>query len=270
MSELPQESKPQNHGPLKSFLEHAEDLRWVLIKILLAIGIAWIVCSCFVPQILVFLQYPLKWSGIDHPATFLHVFTPVAVFSIWFQLALYTGLLFSTPFVIYILGSYILPALTKKERQYLTPVFWMGSLFFMAGAFFCYFVVLPPSLRIAMKCAAWLHIEVNFWTMDSYINFVTKFMLGMGIAFELPLVVLLLVYFGVLDYTKLSRARPYVIVLNFILGAVLTTPEIFTQLIMAIPLTIMYEICIWIAWFMERKKRKTKALSLISPTEKLH
>ena len=65
---------------------------------------------------------------------------------------------------------------------------------------------------------------------------------------------LLLVRFGVLDYAKLSWARPYVIVLNFILGAVLTTPEVFTQLIMAVPLTIMYEACIWIAWFMEWRR----------------
>ena len=75
------------------------------------------------------------------------------------------------------------------------------------------------------------------------------------------LIILLLVRFGILDYAKLSKARPYVIVLNFILGAVLTTPEVFTQLIMAIPLTIMYEACIWIAWFMERRKRTSPQAS---------
>ena len=130
------------------------------------------------------------------------------------------------------------------------PAFWLGSFSFLAGVFFCYYFVLPPAMAVSIGFATdFLHLSVSFWTVESYISFVTKFMIGMGIAFEMPLVILSLVRFGVLDYAKLSKARRYVIVLNFILGAVLTTPEVFTQLIMAIPLTIMYEIspiaCSW-------------------------
>ena len=258
MPELPEESESQNHGPVKPFLEHLEDLRWVLVKILAVVSIAWLSCFYFGPEILRFLQYPLKQSGIEDPSKFLLVFGPVEAFSISFQLALYAGLILAAPFIIFFIGTYILPALTKKEQRYIQPAFWLGTIFFLAGVFFCYFFILPKTLEISREFAEWLHISTPFWTVENYVSFVTKFMIGMGIAFELPLVILILVRFGILNYAKLSRARPYVIVLNFILGAVLTTPEVFTQLIMAIPLTIMYEACIWIAWFMERKKRKNQ------------
>lgn len=256
MPETLEKLKTQSHGPIQSFLEHLEDLRWVLIKVLSVISIAWMACFYLGPQILLFLQYPLKRSGVEEPSQFLRVFSPVEAFSISFQMALYSGIVLSAPFVIYFIGSYILPALTQKERRYVFPVFCLGSISFIAGVFFCYYLVLPPALKVSRDFTRWLHLNAEFWTVDSYVSFVTKFMLGMGVAFELPLIILTLAHFGILNYAKLARARPYVIVLNFILGAVLTTPEVFTQLIMAIPLTVMYEICIWITWFKERKKRK--------------
>ncbi len=252
-----------NHGPVKSFLDHLEDVRWVLVKSLTALAVAWMACFYLGPRILLFLQYPLKRSGIEDPSKFLKAFGPADAFSISFQLALYAGLILAVPFILYFIGSFVIPALTSRERRWVMPAFMIGTVFFLGGVFFCYFLVLPPALRVSREFASWLHINMDFWTIDSYVSFTTKFMLGMGVAFELPLVVLLLVRFGVLDYAKLSKARRYVIVLNFILGAVLTTPEVFTQLIMAIPLTIMYEACIWIAWFMERKKPKLSSEGLM-------
>ena len=250
-------NEPQDHGPVKPFLEHLEDLRWLLIKIFVVVSIGWMLCFYLGAIILKFLEYPLERSGIAEPSKFLRVFDPVDPFYISFQLALYAGLILASPFIFYFTGSYFLPALTKKERRYITPAFWLGTGFFLAGVSFCYFFILPPTLKISKEFGEkWLGIHTEFWTVHSYVSFVTKFMLGMGIAFEMPLVILVLVRFGILDYAKLSKARPYVIVLNFILGAVLTTPEVFTQLIMAIPLSIMYEACIWISWFMERKKKK--------------
>ncbi len=256
MDKTPEEPGSAEHGPLKSFLEHLEDLRWVLVKILTVVSIAWTACFYLGPQILLFLQQPLKWSGVKDPSKFLRVFSPAEAFSISFQLALYAGLIISAPLVIYFIASFVLPALTKREKRYIAPAFWLGSIFFLAGVFFCYFLVLPPALRVSIQFANWLHIDVEFWTVDSYVSFVTKFMLGMGIAAELPLVILALVTFGILDYAKLSKVRRHVIVLNFILGAVLTTPEPLTMFLMAIPLTIMYEACIWIAWFIERRRKR--------------
>jgi sec-independent protein translocase protein TatC len=261
MSETSEERGPKMtvetaEGPVKTLLGHLEDLRGLLIKVGITVSAAWMACFYFGPYILLFLQQPLKWSGVPDPEKFLKVFGPADAFSISFQLALYAGIMIASPFLIYFIAVYIFPALTHTERRHITPALWVGIPFFLAGVFFCYRFVLPPSLRISREFAAWLHLGSDFWTVESYVSFTTKFMLGMGIAFEVPLVLLALVRFGVLDYAKLSKARPYVIVLNFFLGAVLTTPEVFTQLIMAIPLTIMYEAVIWITWFMERRKER--------------
>ena len=243
-------------GPVKTLLGHLEDLRWLLVKVAGTVFVAWTASFYFGPYILWFLQQPLKWSGIEDPQKFLKVFGPADAFAISVQLALYAGVVLASPLLIYFLAAYIFPALTRTERRHVTPALWIGIPFFLGGVFFCYFLVLPPCLRIAREFANWLRVDADFWTVESYVSFTTKFMLGMGVAFEMPLVLLALVRFGVLDHAKLRKARPYVIVLNFILGAVLTTPEVFTQLVMAIPLTLMYEGVIWIAWFMEWRRTR--------------
>lgn len=267
MSEPGEGPEPQEHGPVKSFLEHLEDLRWVLLKILVSVAAGWLLCFSFAPAILLFLEYPLKLSGIEDPTKFLRVFSPMEAFSISFQLALYAGLLLVAPLVIYFLVAYILPALTRRERRLIMPVFWLGSLFFFAGAAFCYFLVLPPTLRVSREFARWLNLSVEFWTVNSYVSFVTQFMLGMGAAFELPLAILLLVRFGVLDHAKLAKVRSYVIVGNFIVAAALTPgPDMVSQFLLAVPMTLMYEACIWIAWFMERKKRSAPANDNVNNT----
>jgi len=265
MSESPDgtdASESDEHGPVKPFLEHLEDLRWVLVKVLSAVGLSWAACFSFSPFIMEFLQYPLKRSGVaTDPSRFLTVFSPMEAFSISFQLALYSGLVVASPLVIYFIASYALPALTGKERRLIAPAFWLGALFFLAGVAFCYFVVLPPSLAVSVEFTRWLNLNVGFWTVESYVSFVTKFMLGMGIAFEMPLVILVLVRYGVLNYAILSRTRRYAIVIIAIVSAVLTPPDVASLLIMSLPLILMYEACIWIAWLMEWKEKTTGSAS---------
>src|SRR5204863_3344171 len=100
---------------------------------------------------------------------------------------------------------------------------------------------------------------VPVWRAETYFSFVTKFMLGMGLGFELPVVLLALVKIGILVYQKLKAMRRYMVVINLILGALLTTPEIFTQVVMAIVLQMLYEVSVWIAWYWERRDRRRGA-----------
>jgi sec-independent protein translocase protein TatC len=102
----------------------------------------------------------------------------------------------------------------------------------------------------------WFGFQANAWRAEDYIGFTCKFMLGMGIGFQMPVVLLTLVKVGVLNYTLLSKMRRYMIVINLVLGAVLTTPEVITQVLMALPLQLLYEISVWIAWYWERRERK--------------
>jgi sec-independent protein translocase protein TatC len=111
----------------------------------------------------------------------------------------------------------------------------------------------------------WLGFSAFQWKADEYISFICKFMLGMGLGFEMPVVLLTLVKIGVLNYRILSKARRYMIVLNLILGALLTTPEVVTQILMAVPLQLLYEISVWIAWYWERQEKKKAAAEAENP-----
>jgi len=118
---------------------------------------------------------------------------------------------------------------------------------------------MPVALAASVQYAEWLGFSANQWRAEDYVAFVCKFMVGMGVGFELPVVVLTLVKIGLLNYRLLAAGRRYVIVISAVLGAILTTPEVITQILMAFPLYALYEICVWIAWYWERQDKKREA-----------
>ncbi len=190
----------------------------------------------------------------------LHNFGPAEGFFIAFHVSLYAALILAAPFWMYFLGSFIMPALHVNERRAIFP--WVGwsFLLFILGVLGTYFVLLPVSLRAAVAYSDMLGFDGYDWRADDYISFVTHFVLGMGLGFQFPIIVLFLVKIGMITHKQLAHYRRHVFVLSFILGAVLTTPEVITQVAMAIPLYLLYEICIWIAWFWERKKRRSSSI----------
>ncbi len=143
-----------------------------------------------------------------------------------------------------------------KRRHYVYRGLGFGIGLFLLGIALCYFVMIPIALGASQTYSQWLGFSPVQWKTGEYISFVRKLMLGMGLVFEIPVVILTLVKLGVVNYTSLSKARKYVIVINLILGAVLTTPEVTTQLIMFLPLQILYELSVWTAWYWERQDKK--------------
>ena len=115
-------------------------------------------------------------------------------------------------------------------------------------------------MKIALSTAAlfaqWLQFGADVWRAEDYIKFVCKFMIGMGLAFELPVIILLLVKIGILDYKKLSKFRMYWVVINLVLASVLTPPDIVTQVLMALPMQLFYELSVFIAWIWYRRDKK--------------
>jgi len=186
----------------------------------------------------------------------LHNFGPAEAFFVAFHVALYGALIVSAPFWAFFLGQFFLPALKLKERQLL--LHWVGwsVLLFFTGVALTYFGLLPLALRASIEYSHLLGFEAFDWRADEYIGFVAKFIFGMGLGFQFPIIVLLLVKLGMVTHQQLAHYRRHVIVLSLILGAVLTTPEVITQICMAVPLYILYEVCIWIAWYWDWKKRK--------------
>jgi len=185
--------------------------------------------------------------------------SPAGSFIVAFHVAIYAGIVISAPFIFFFVASFVFPALRMKEKKYTyRGMFWGVGLFFV-GVSFCYFVLMPVALTASVQYSEWLGFSAPQWRAEDYIGFVSKFMLGMGIGFELPVVVLILVKIGILDYAKLAAARRYVIIINVTLGAILTTPEVITQVLMAVPMQLLYEITVWIAWWWERKAKKRLA-----------
>jgi sec-independent protein translocase protein TatC len=334
MAEVDEDSRPEGQeedggGPVKSFLDHLEDLRWTLIKSAAAVTVAMIVCLAAGDRLMTVMKRPLQraanvspghhkylrlyvetnrvWQGrldtnrigslefgtnqllafsvepkLDGtnwtiklnplalppgeeiisqiPVTLLNL-SPAGGFMVAFQLAIYGGILIASPLIIYFVGQFVFPALKMKEKKYVYRGMGIGTGLFLTGVSFCYFVLMPFALNASQRYSQWLGIGADQWTAELYLSFVCKFMLGMGLGFELPVVLLILVKLGILDCDRLRAFRKYMIVINLVLGAVLTTPEVLTQVLMAIPLQILYEITIMIAWYWERKEKKQQAAS---------
>jgi sec-independent protein translocase protein TatC len=184
---------------------------------------------------------------------------PAAPFMFALYLAFFGGLILASPFVLYFIGEFVMPALKIIEKKYFLRAFFFGTALFLAGVSFAYFMVMPAALKFAQLYGNWIGVEVPFWNAVEYSSFLIKFMFGMGAGFELPVVLLALVKIGVLDYAKLSAMRRYMIVGNLILGALLTTPEVFTQICMAIALQLLFEVSVWIAWYWELQKKRRAA-----------
>lgn len=328
MADFPQEpdadGAEDGGGPVKSFLEHLEDFRWLLVKCAVSLAVAMLVCLIAGNYVMALLKWPLTRAKIDYPGTnqvvsvsfgtnrlghfqltteqgnslnlgtnrFVAVtvepltlgtnqllgwrlnpdpqaaaearqmkidlvnLSPAGGFFVAMQVAFYGGMVFSAPLIIYFIAAFVFPALKMREQKYVYRGLFIGGGLFLTGVAFCYFLLMPIALAASQMYSQWLGLSAFQWRAEEYISFVCKFMLGMGLGFELPVVILTLVKIGVLNYAILSKARRYMIVINLILGAVLTTPEVITQVIMFIPLQLLYEITIWIAWYWERRDRK--------------
>jgi sec-independent protein translocase protein TatC len=186
--------------------------------------------------------------------------SPAGSFIVAFHIAIYAGIVISAPFILYFVASFVFPALRMREKKYVYAGLGWGLGLFFTGVSFCYFVLMPVALTASVQYSEWLGFTAPLWRAEDYIGFVSKFMLGMGVGFELPVVILILARLGIVNYALLAKSRKYVIVINFTLGAILTTPEVITQVLMALPLQLLYELTVWIVWWQERKEKKRQAL----------
>jgi sec-independent protein translocase protein TatC len=243
---------------VKPFLDHLEDLRWVIIRMVVTLGIAMLVAFCFRTQLVHILQGPLK--AIDPKLLQSLVSLGVAdSMTISFQLAFYAGIVIAFPFLIYFAGQFILPALTPQEKKAMLPAVGIGFGLFLGGVVLGYYAVLPAALRFFFRDAKSLDWTPT-WTVRDYFSFVTQLCVGFGVAFELPVVVLVLVRLGVLSVALLRRTRAYAFVLIFVAAAFLApTPDAVSMAMMGAPMYLLYELCIFVASILERKRKREEA-----------
>lgn len=238
---------------VKPFLDHLEDLRWTLFKMGVTLVATMMACFAFRSYLIHFVQAPL--NAIDPRAVAsLRTLAVTDSIMISFQLAFYAGLVLSFPLLLFFLAQFVLPALTPKEQRYVLPSIGIGFALFLTGVAFCYTVVLPKTLAFFFEDTlkqGW----TPSWTVRDYFSFVTQITLTFGIAFELPVAVLALVYFRVLNVAFLKRTRAYAIVIILVFAAIIApTPDPLTFLSLALPMCFLDQICIWLAMLVERRQ----------------
>ena len=248
---------PPESETSKPFLEHLEDLRWTIVKMAITMVLAMAACFTFRQRLVLVMQRPLNEIGGQVSA--LRALGITDSITISFHLALYAGIVISFPLLLYFLAQFVLPALTAVEKRFMFPAIAVSFGLFLIGVACCYFWLLPKTILFFFhdtQSLGW----IPTWTVQEYYSFVTRFILGFGLAFELPVVVLALVRFGLVTYAFMARTRPYAIVLIFILAALITpTPDVLTLVAMSLPMCLLYESCIWIAFFMQRKAARDAA-----------
>ena len=240
-------------GPVKGIIGHLEDLRSVLFWSMLSIVVGMIIAAQFAPHALRILAIPLQKTGRD-PATFLRTMTVTGAMDVALLAIFWGGLLVSLPAITVIVGRYGMAALSKRERHAVLIFSSMAVVMFFAGVATAFFGVLPRSLEVMFWFNGWMGITIEFITATDYIAFTLIILVIFGAMFELPVILLILGHLGLVTSTRLRAIRRYVIVGLLVLAMVLTpTTDPFTQLVLAVPLAVLYELCIVIIWIRERR-----------------
>ena len=220
-----------------SLTGHLAELRKCLIISIIAIGIGFIISFNFSEEILKFLT---RFINPENRPTFIFLSPAEALWSN-FKVAFFAGIILTLPVVLYEIWRFISPGLNEKERRYALPFIILSFISFCIGLIFCYFVVLRFAMNFLLTyktTGLTPMISINY-----YLDFVIKFMLAFGAIFELPFIIVFLTRIGILSPEFLSKNRKYAILINFIIAAILTpTPDIFNQLLMAVPLMVLYEL----------------------------
>ncbi len=262
MAEEPPNTSPDEEagGPVKPFLEHLEDLRWVLLKSLAVLFLGVVAAGALTRQILDWLKYPLKWAEvIPDTNQFLISTGPAEIFLAMMYIWIFGGLAFAMPFILYFIADFVLPALKSNERQHIAPYVLGGVLLFLAGICFCFYVLLPPSLAISYKLTVYFGMQ-PMWRFQQYLSFVLWLLLGMGLAFELPIILLFLVRIGILDAKALRRGWRWGVMGCLAFSAIITPqPDPLSMFVFAAPLYALYEISVWLAYLMEWRGRRRVA-----------
>lgn len=211
---------------------------------------------------------PNAKPGAKNNVVYMRSLKPTETFMLSLKLAFFAGVIIAFPFILYFILQFILPGLKENERKAMWPALFIGFGLFLGGVFFCYFQVLPKALDFFYTYSAGMGVE-NEWRIGDYITFATQFTLIFGLAFELPVVVMTFVKIGLLDYATMSRTRSYAIVAIFVVAAVITpTGDALTLCMLSAPMCILYEICIWLAYF-SNKKERARELEELAEVESL-
>ncbi len=242
-SEDSSEDGGDNDDGSMSILAHLEELRWRLIRSIIAVIVCSGICYYFIEDIMAFISQPVGK---------LYYLQPSEAFFTYLKVSICCGFILALPIVFYQLWCFVLPALTIKERYIAAVIVPSSVILFLSGLAFSFFLVMPAALKFFGGFGS--ESLLPMFSVARYFDFLFSFILPFGFVFELPLVVVIAAKLGLLSSKFLGEKQRYVIFFSFVIGAIITpTPDIFTQTMIALPMIVLYELSYLIVRFILRK-----------------
>jgi len=229
------------------FLEHLEELRGRIIKSLVSIILFSIGAYFFSERLIDFISKPIPE---------LYFMSPTEAFAIRIKLSLIAGMIASVPVIFYHLWQFVVPGLFEREIKLVVPVVLASTIFFLIGATFCFLLVLPLSIKFLLGFGT--EKLKPMIKIGDYVSFVSYLILAFGAVFELPVIAFFLGKLGIITPQTLIKGRRYAIVGMLILSALITPPDLFSQLMLAGPLYFLYEVSIVVVRIVQKKKSEEK------------
>lgn len=234
------------------FTQHLEELRTRLIRCFIAISLGAGAAYFYKEIIFDILTQPLI-AAMNQGEKLIFTGLPEAFFT-YLKVSLLAGCFLAAPFIIFEFWMFVAPGLYKKERRLLVPVIFLSSLFFVGGSLFGYFFVFPWGFKFFLGFSS--ETLQAMPSMKEYLGFASKLLVAFGLVFELPIVITCMAALGLVTPAFLRKNRKYAVVLFFVAAAILTPPDVVTQVMMALPLIVLYELSIWGAVIFGRKKEE--------------
>lgn len=244
----------KKHDPLNSTMslgDHLEELRMRLLLALAGLVVGSVICLFFGPKIIAFIQKPYNNLMPDRS---LSALAPADAFIGYMKISLISGLILSSPWVFYQLWMFVAAGLYPNEKRYVHLAVPFCASLFVAGALFFIYIVAPISLAFFLKFGDIINVTPN-WTFQKYVSFVTILMLVFGVAFQTPIAIFFLNKTGLVSLQALRRSRKFVLLGIFVVAAMATPPDVVSQITLALPLYLLFELGILLSYFVNRRKR---------------
>jgi sec-independent protein translocase protein TatC len=245
------------------FTSHLEELRSRLIRIFTVIAVLFVGCYFFKEWFFHILTAPLE-NILPDKGAMIFTSLPEAFFT-YLKVAFFAAVFLASPYILYQIWKFISPGLYEREKRYVAPFVIFSTIFFLGGALFAYYVVFPFGFRFFLAFGT--DFIRPMLSVREFLSFSMKVLLAFGVVFELPIFMFFLAKIGLVNSRMLVKNRKYAILLAFIVAAILTPPDAVTQVLMAIPLLILYEISVWVVRRGEERKKKEEADRKEGPEE---
>jgi sec-independent protein translocase protein TatC len=233
------------------FISHLKELRDRLVVSIVGVAVAFVITYYFKERIFSFLMQPFIDVMPPHSS---FIFTSVTeAFITYFKISIVAALFLASPVVLYEVWMFVSPGLYEKEKRYIIPFIAFGSMFFLIGGFFCYFVVMPYVYHFFVSYAGPSIIPMP--SLKEYMSLTLKMIIIFGLIFQMPLIAYYLSKAGIIKYRTLAKKRRYAILAIVVASAVITPPEITSQLLMALPMYGLFEISLLIARLFGKKEK---------------